>query len=320
MSSFSALWRRSQAISVAAKEEQERLGHPEIDIEHLFLALLIVGGAGSRVLGSLGVTLSSAREACGHVHAEQIALLGITSSRPEPATGIPDPSIGGFRWSARGAAIMRTVDLEHDDSQLLIALLEESSGHITRVLRQLSLTEAMVLSAAAECRIPDAAGEAPRSGGRNAVSFAGYVAATPSSVWDLVSDPGRRLEWDGYFYDSVEERDDGILVAEARRIRPDGKPVKVRPEFGITEFVVSRYLPERCIEWESSWPLKPGDRYRRRFAVQLEPDGSGTRVTLTQSCLTSAGLRARLLAPLLRFSIRQAHFARIDAMSRALRQ
>ncbi|WAP52438.1 hypothetical protein OL239_04000 [Arthrobacter sp. ATA002] len=65
---------------------------------------------------------------------------------------------------------------------------------------------------------------------------------------------------------------------------------------------------------------KTGGRYRQRLAVHLRPDGAGTQVTLTQSRLASPGLRARLLAPLLRFSIRQGHFARIDAMSRALRQ
>ncbi|WP_442864216.1 hypothetical protein [Arthrobacter sp. ATA002] len=73
-----------------------------------------------------------------------------------------------------------------------------------------------------------------------------------------MSDPRRRLEWDGYFHGSIEERSDGVLVAKARKVRPDGKPVKVRPQFRVTEFVVSRYLPGQCIEWESSWPAKPG--------------------------------------------------------------
>ncbi|WAP52437.1 hypothetical protein OL239_03995 [Arthrobacter sp. ATA002] len=158
MSTFSTLWRRSQAISVAAKEEQERLGHPEIDVAHLFLALLVVGGAGGRALSSLGVTLGSAREASNQVHAAQIALLGVTPPRPEAAASIPDPSIGGFRWSARGADIMRTVDLQHGDVDLLVALLKEPSGHIAQVLRQLGLTEGMVRSAAAGGRGTDAAG------------------------------------------------------------------------------------------------------------------------------------------------------------------
>lgn len=320
MSTFSALWRRSQAISVAAKEEQELLGHPEIDVEHLFLALVIVGGVSSRVLEDLGVTLRDARGACARVHAEQLAPLGMEFPSMESAAAIPDPSVGGFRWSDRGRGVMRKAELQDDDRGLLLALLEEPSGHVSRIVRQLGVSETAVREAARGCRVPvspPGAGKTPV--GKHAVSFTARVPSPPAAVWALVADPDRRLEWEGYFFESFIQRTDGVLVATARGRRPDGKTARIRPELRISEHVLSACEPQQFIEWEISWPAKPGDRFRRRFSIELQQDGAGTLVTLTQKRLSPPGFRARLLFPLLCFSIRQGHFARIDAISRALR-
>lgn len=48
-------------LVILAEDEQRRAGHPEIDVEHLFLALLGVGGAVTNTLNSRGITLASAR-------------------------------------------------------------------------------------------------------------------------------------------------------------------------------------------------------------------------------------------------------------------
>ncbi len=64
-------------MSVLAEDEQRRSGHPDIDTEHLFLALLSIGGPVTQALAGQGVTLSGAREAFADVHARRAAQLGV---------------------------------------------------------------------------------------------------------------------------------------------------------------------------------------------------------------------------------------------------
>jgi uncharacterized protein YndB with AHSA1/START domain len=345
MSTLKDLFHRSQSISVAAKEEYLRSGHPEIDVEHLFLALLIVGGPSGRVLGELGVTLHGAREATERVHAEQIGSLGLTPPTSLASSTIPDPMASDTRWSDRALKVMRHDNSLGDDTILLGHLLDEPSGHVVRVLQQLGLSESAVRESIAtytdstEQRSPDGPqdnsprGDSPAGGsssvepgatgptrsGWQDVVYSGYIPASPDLVWSLVSDPVRRLEWDGYYYDSAVLRDDGILTTAARLTRPDGKPNRVKPAFRRTEHVVSRYEEGALIEWHLTWPDKPGIKTVLRMRVEVRPDGTGTTIRLTQSRLKRRSLVRWVLGPLYRFSAWQGLFARASAISRALR-
>jgi hypothetical protein len=72
----------STYISLAATEECARLGHAEIDGEHLLLALLVVGGPSARRLHDAGVGIDEARPCSRR-----------SASRPLRSTAAPPPSI-----------------------------------------------------------------------------------------------------------------------------------------------------------------------------------------------------------------------------------
>ena len=135
----------------------------------------------------------------------------------------------------------------------------------------------------------------------------------------MVSDPARRLEWDGYFYDSAVLGEGGILTTTARLTRPDGKPNKIRPAFRRIEHVVSQYTAGTLIEWDMTWPDKPGRRMVVRMRVEVRHEGTGASVVLTQSRMKRRSLVRWMLNPLYVFSAWQGLFARVNAMSRALR-
>ena len=329
MSTLKEILQRSQAISVAAKEEYQRFGHPELDIEHLFLALLIVGGASGRVLGDLGVTLHDARAATERVHAEQISSLGVTPPASLASATIPDPQAGEIRWSDRALKLMRHDDSTGDDRLLLGLLLDEPSGHVVRILRQLDISESLVREAMANYRdapAPDssptaltAAAADPASSGWQEVVYSGHIPVSPDLVWALVSDPARRVEWDGLFHESAVLGDDGILTTAARMTRPDGKASKIKPEFRRSEHVVFRYNEGALIEWETTWPDRPLSRFIARLRIEVQPDGTGTAVVLTQSRRKRRNPVWRAFSPVYRFVAWQGLFSRATAISRALR-
>jgi hypothetical protein len=330
MSTLKEIFQRSQAISVAAKEEYQRFGHPELDVEHLFLALLIVGGASGRVLGDLGVTLHNARAAAERVHAEQISSLGVTPPASLASATIPDPQAGEIRWSDRALKLMRHDDSTGDDRLLLTLLLDEPSGHVIRILQQLDISESVLRERMVhhvDAPAPDPSqpilaesppGALPATGWQE-VTYSGHIPVGPELVWALVSDPSRRVEWDALFHESAVLGDDGILTTSARMTRPDGKASKIKPEFRRSEHVISRYNEGTLIEWETTWPDRPRSRFVSRLRIEMRPDGTGTAIVMVQSRRTRRNPVWWAFSPVYRFVAWQGLFARATAISRALR-
>lgn len=319
MNAFTTAFRRSQALSVAAKEEYQRCGHPEIDVEHLLLALLIVGGPSARILTSEGITLQTARDAAAQLHADHIASLGILTLTAPPTSTIPDPMIAETRWSQRALDVMGRDDSRRDDRVLLEALLDEPSGHVVGILDRLGISEGTIRQAIHQhLESPASIGGQTTDPEWQVVVYTGHIPVEPQAVWKLVSDPERRLEWDQLF-SAHAEVSEGVLTTTSPRVRPDGKKLKLKPEFERTRHVVSSMIPGEVIEWEQSWP-DAGDRGRsRRLRVHIHPDGIGSRVTLTMSRPAPRGLAHRLTSPIYRFFVWQELFARAGGMSRALR-
>lgn len=142
-------------------------------------------------------------------------------------------------------------------------------------------------------------------------------------VWALVSDPNRRMEWDGSYYDIATVDDAGVLTTTTRRTSLDGKPAKVRPEFFLSRHVVRAYEPGTEIAREFFWPDRshgaPQERFRRRLLITLHPDGAGTQIALTRSRVRAPGVLRWLLTPIYRFAIWQGLSARAGAIPRVLR-
>ena len=154
-----------------------------------------------------------------------------------------------------------------------------------------------------------------------------FIAEAPDTVWALVSDPDRWLEWNDFEFDKAETTESGVIRAHTRERHLNGKPTRVKPEFRVSEFVVSRFEPPRLIQWERSFPGtdKPGTQSLR---LSLTPQKFGTDLTVSFVHTGPApGRRTpmywllRPLARLLHPSTVRAHLrGKADIISRALRQ
>ncbi len=117
----------------AAWREAARVRAPEVDIEHLYLGLIAVGGAAAALLGRHGVTLASARQRMREAQAEDLASLGIdVADLPSPIhfLQLGDPA---WKSTARADALIKTAKTT-DTYQLLVALLQEPSGTVRRLV------------------------------------------------------------------------------------------------------------------------------------------------------------------------------------------
>lgn len=119
------------------------------------------------------------------------------------------------------------------------------------------------------------------------------IQAPPDRVWDLVGDPGRYPEW-FTFADRME-----LLQGEGvgRRQRLHGKWGRKRSEIDQT---VTAYEPGRRLEWRHDEERLEGKRapefaLETRFAIELEPDGDGTRVRLLSRQVPAGPARGLLI-------------------------
>lgn len=119
---LSSLW------TTAAWREAARVRAAEVDLEHLYLGLIALGGSAAQLLGSHGITLASARHRVRDAHAD----------RPVPGVDpadLPSPihfmQPGDPAWTAtpRADAVI-TVARMTDTYELLVTLLKEPSGTV----------------------------------------------------------------------------------------------------------------------------------------------------------------------------------------------
>lgn len=313
-------------VSVLAEDEQRRSGHPEIDVEHLFLALLSIGGPVTDALAGGGLTLAGAREAFAGVHARRAAQLGVrVPESAESAKRIPDSSArGGFVYRDGVRAMLEAASNQSvQDVALFKELIDEPSGHIREVLRDLDVDPDDLADVAVQAR------EGSQDGDQEAdqsLDYRRFVPAAPDAVWALLSDPDRWLEWNGSEFERVEDTGSGVLRAYARQRHPDGKPTRIRPQFQVSEYVVSRSEAPHLIQWERSFPAT-GRGATQSLRIRLDPQGSGTDVTISFVHTGATGRGGigywlvRPLAKLLHPVMVRAHLrGKADNISRALRQ
>ena len=309
-------------MSVLAEDEQRRSGHPEIDVEHLFLALLSIGGPVTDALAGQAVTLATAREAFAGMHAHRTAQLGVrVSESPESAKRIPDSNArGGFVYRDGVRKMLEDASNQTvQDVALFNALIDEPSGHIREVLRELDADPDDLVLAATRIREDNQEEEQP-------LDYRRFVPAAPNAVWALVSDPDRWLEWNGFEFERVDIAETGVLRAHARQRHLNGKPTRVKPQFQVSEYVVSRYEAPHLIQWERSFP-DTGRAETQSLRVSLESQGSGTEVTISfvrTGAIGRRGIGYWLMCPLAKLlhpMMVRAHLrGKADNISRALRQ
>ncbi|MFC7328524.1 Clp protease N-terminal domain-containing protein [Marinactinospora rubrisoli] len=294
----------------AASREAGRTGHPEVGFEHLLLGVLVNGGPGARLLMAAGVSLTEARSAIDEILREDLALLGIDAPLPAPSSATGAESSAWLPLTPRLRELTDDCPQSGGDRALLAALIDDEGGRVRRLLDRLGVdTDRVRRDLDEPAAIPEAAAPSPvdgdpdRTSGREPEGWesAAYdldVAVSPERLWDLVSDPERREEWES---SAVSSRQLG------------GGAVELTTEDGTTarDAIVHR-VPGREITWEQE---PQGDAPHRRLRIVIEPLGEHARLYLHMSWPTA--LRGRLGNRIVRWFMRQNLRVRAQVIAQA---
>lgn len=120
----------------AAQLEAARTRVSEIDIDHLYLGLLAVGGQAARILGRHGVSLSTARRRVRESLTSDLDALGLAAAESvlPPPRAARDIDIADWRATDRAHELVNHAPLRDGTAAALGALIEEPSGVVRRLL------------------------------------------------------------------------------------------------------------------------------------------------------------------------------------------
>ncbi|NKY99969.1 Clp protease N-terminal domain-containing protein [Nocardiopsis alborubida] len=270
------------ATSGAASREAARAGQAEVGFEHLLLGVLVTGGPGARLLMDSGVGLTEARSAIDEILREDLALLGVDV--PVPAPSGEDPK-GWLRFTPRLEELEYDIPLAGGDAALLAALIDDEGGRVRRVLDRLGADTDRIRRDLGELvERPQAPEPSSPAGGADASEqppegweYTNYdleVPVSPERVWELVSDPERRGEWDPA---SVSSRQLGDGVVELTN--------------SLTENAVRESITHSVPGREVTWTQ---DDSGRTLRILIEPLGDRSRLRLRRAWRN--GLKHRVIA------------------------
>lgn len=122
--------------SKAALHEAARTRATDVDVDHLYLGLLALGGSAARVLGRHGVTLAAARERVREQQAADLARLGVPGAEALTPRPLRYDELDHAEWrpTPRAQAVHEAAGKASDTRALLDALVHESSGTVRRLL------------------------------------------------------------------------------------------------------------------------------------------------------------------------------------------
>lgn len=157
-------------LLIAAAEEAARAGHAAVDVEHLFLGLLVSGGTSTPLLTATGIDLAAARRAVRELQRLDLGSLGISFEVPVG----PDRDRFGdgtedlpLTEPARRA--VRRQSTKHTDAAVLEALLVDQRGAVRRLLEHMGVDAETVRERAAQAAVRRTGAERTRrAGGRTA--------------------------------------------------------------------------------------------------------------------------------------------------------
>lgn len=323
MSAFTHAAATMQTVSLNASEEASRRGQRDVDIDHLFLALVISSDAAGRALRALGISLDGAREAVAELHTDQLRSLGIT-------TGIPDDGVitfhetDGYDLTPRSLAVMKQASAgkkSGDSADLLRELIAEPSGLVVDLIARLGSTPGDVHAQLdALGRDGTEGGRAgkrparPRARGVVAQQAETFVPAPIADVWALLADPARMPEWEssvarvepptspeGAAPDALVEG--SAWIAHVLTERPDGKPMKIKAVYRRRRVELRTVEEPFRIAWLTTFPDAPR---AAPFTLEIELSAApgGTQLVLTTMRRRHTGWRRVVgfpLRPLQRF-------------------
>jgi Clp amino terminal domain, pathogenicity island component len=106
-------------------------GHPEVDVEHLLLGLMVVSGPSAEVPTAAGVEVTALRRALGEVQREDLGELGVDVATPQsPPVRAAHRPHQVLPLNGRAAELMEAVALPHRRPRVLEALLADGSGRV----------------------------------------------------------------------------------------------------------------------------------------------------------------------------------------------
>lgn len=294
-----SLLRQTRYISTAAMEEVLELGHPEIDVDHLLVGLLVTGGPSASCLLSAGVDLPSLRRAVREVEDAEARVLGVRVAAPPAVPSARALSrTGAVSFCDRALAIIRSAQQDEDDRALLRALLDDDGRRAERILVQAGVD---VVELRARLAVPatvtildlpvevvDALGALGPAARRCSASMTHEVPVNADAVWALVSDPRRRPEWDAACVEVSPDGDGVLRLQYANRWRT--RTVKVLTE---------RTGP-RSLLWRELWAGEDDVSAALHLAVTSVGAGSRLRVDVTTVLRTRRG---RALRPVMQWAV-----------------
>lgn len=316
----------SQSLSLAAMEEASRLGLREADIEHLFLALVIDDQSAGRALRSMGIDLDAARRAVEEQHDAQLASLGIEASFPA-AGRIVFHETDGYEWSPRARDLIANASgkgKDGDAAAVLRELVAEPSGLIAEILERLATTPDALL-AHLDSLTEETTPTAARVKGRTSGSTETFVAAPIDEVWKLLAVPARIPEWEPSIgsidHTGQDAMPGAVWQGLAPTSHPDGKPVKIKPQFRRRSVELLTAQPPERITWSFGYPDASRSNSVRTEFTLVNTTG-GTQVQITKSWSRRQGWRGLValpLRPIQKFLVWITLFQTGSAISRAFR-
>lgn len=314
MSKFAETATTLHSLSLVAMEEASRVGQRTVDLEHLFLALVLTEQIAGKVLRSGGITLENAREAIAAQHSAGLASLGVKSEKPRE-NRIMFHETGGYEWSNRALEVLKTsssAGRKGDASAVLRQLLCEPSGLIEELLKRLETSSRVLLLRLDEV---DRSLVVTRSQTLKVKADSGstelYVPAPVEQVWKLLADPAHLMQWEPGIGEVLTAGSPGQMVAgeergaRARTRRLDGKAIRVKPEFRDLNLKLVQSVECSLVEWQIAFPESTRAK-ARTVRLELEHAAGGTQVHIALDWgrypkTGARAVRALLVSPLARF-------------------
>lgn len=293
---LSTIFENSQRLAITAAEEAQRFGHPAVDVEHVFLALLVSQTDAGRVLRAHGVDLDEARQAVQAEHAARVAALGIRDV-PMSTRAIPDGGPGDIEWNERTLTLFSQSGGDGTGLVLLQALVADPGGFVAAVLERLDTDPARVLSAAQEAQSGNTLDSSTDSIEEGATSrsatYDAFIPAPREQVWALLDNPERRPEWDNAIV-SMEAIGAGRWTGRSPA-KLSGTRWRVPRRVQIRLITLVAREEHRVLEWETTFPhVRRRTKERTRVVLGDQPGGTQLRLSLCRP-------KARRLGPIARF-------------------
>lgn len=280
----------------AAHLEAARTRTTKIDVDHLYLGLLAVGGQAARILGRHAVSLGSARRRVRESLADDLGALGLDASADvlPPPKAARELDFADWRATGRAHDLVNRTKPREGTCAALATLIAEPSGVVRRLLVADGVDpDALTAELAAATDEPDAIERVnadpellPPPAQARRVRH--YLSSPPDEVADALADPALLAAW---AFDPQQSEADasGETIRHTRgRKTMTLRAHHTRRREGEADVVT--WIHEMVDGPHAGQPL----RYDR-FAILPAPGGAELVHTAGQR---SFGLLGRLAAPL----------------------